>query len=60
MIKLGIDFDNTLLTYDSLFYKAAKEKNLIPSNFGEGKTRIRNYLREKIGREFYLTTRRSI
>ena len=47
MIKLGIDFDNTLLTYDSLFCKAAKEKNLIPSDFGEGKTRIRNYLREK-------------
>ena len=30
MIKLGLDFDNTLITYDSLFKKAAVEKNLIP------------------------------
>ena len=47
MIKLGIDFDNTLITYDSLFKKAALEKNLIPINFPESKSLIRNYLREK-------------
>ena len=47
MIKLGIDFDNTLITYDLLFKKAALEKNLIPINFPESKSLIRNYLREK-------------
>ena len=47
MIKLGIDFDNTLITYDFLFKKAALEKNLIPSNFLESKSLIRNYLRDK-------------
>ncbi len=47
MIKLGIDFDNTLITYDLLFKKAALEKNLIPSNFLESKSLIRNYLRDK-------------
>ena len=47
MIKLGIDFDNTLITYDFLFKKAALEKNLIPINFPESKSLIRNYLREK-------------
>tara|TARA_Y100000589_G_scaffold332040_1_gene388748 strand:+ start:3267 stop:3866 length:600 start_codon:yes stop_codon:yes gene_type:complete len=47
MIKLGLDFDNTLITYDSLFKKAAVEKNLIPIEFPESKKLIRNYLREK-------------
>ncbi len=47
MIKLGIDFDNTLITYDFLFKKAALEKSLIPINFPESKSLIRNYLREK-------------
>ena len=30
MIKLGLDFDNTLITYDALFKKAALDKDLIP------------------------------
>ncbi len=47
MIKLGIDFDNTLITYDALFKKTALEKNLIPVNFPESKHLIRNYLRER-------------
>ncbi len=47
MIKLGIDFDNTLITYDFLFKKAALEKNLISINFPASKSLIRNYLREK-------------
>ena len=40
MIKLGLDFDNTLITYDSLFKKAAVEKNLIPIEFPESKKLI--------------------
>ena len=47
MIKLGIDFDNTLITYDALFKKAALEKNLIPVNFPESKHLIRNHLKER-------------
>ena len=47
MIRLGLDFDNTLISYDSLFKKAALEKKLIPSEFPESKNLIRNYLREK-------------
>ena len=47
MIKLGIDFDNTLITYDALFKKAALENDLIPINFPECKNSIRNYLRER-------------
>lgn len=47
MINLGIDFDNTLITYDSIFRKVAIEKNLIPSDFPEDKKLIRNFLRKK-------------
>lgn len=47
MIKLGLDFDNTLITYDGLFKKAAFEKKLIPNDFPENKNLIRNYLRRK-------------
>ena len=31
MIKLGLDFDNTLIDYDEVFYEIAL-KNLIPKN----------------------------
>ena len=47
MIKLGLDFDNTLITYDSLFKRAAYEKKLISNDFPENKNLIRNYLRER-------------
>ena len=32
MINLGLDFDNTLIDYDEVFYEIASEKNLIPKN----------------------------
>ena len=45
MINLGLDFDNTLINYDSLFQKAALEKKIIPLDFPKSKKLIRNYLR---------------
>ena len=33
MVKIGIDFDNTIVIYDDLFHKIASEENLIPINF---------------------------
>ena len=47
MIKLGLDFDNTLIVYDSVFKKVALEKNLIPNDFPESKNLIRNHLRKR-------------
>ena len=47
MIKLGLDFDNTLIVYDAVFKKAALEKNLIPNDFPESKNLIRNHLRKR-------------
>ena len=44
MIKLGLDFDNTLITYDEIFYKTALERNLITLNFPPQKSLIRDFL----------------
>ena len=41
---LGIDFDNTIVRYDNLFYKIALEKGLIDTSIGKSKE-IRDYLR---------------
>ena len=46
MIKLGVDFDNTLINYDALFKKVAFEKKLVPHDFPKSKSLIRNYLIE--------------
>ena len=42
---LGLDFDNTLVTYDKLFYELAIEKGLISESIAPTKKAIRDYLR---------------
>ena len=32
-VRIGIDFDNTIVSYDVLFYKVALEQGVIPSNW---------------------------
>ncbi|PTY04050.1 hypothetical protein DB346_04455 [Verrucomicrobia bacterium LW23] len=49
-IVVGIDFDNTLVCYDTLFHRVAAEQKLIPDDVPVNKTAVRNYLRQ-IGRE---------
>ena len=44
MIKLGLDFDNTIITYDEIFYKIALERNLITENCIPQKNVIRDFL----------------
>jgi len=44
---LGLDFDNTLIKYDELFYKVAREKGLIKENFIKDKIKIRDFLRSE-------------
>ena len=46
MIKLGLDFDNTLITYDEIFYKVALERNLINKDLAHQKNVIRDFLRK--------------
>ena len=47
MTILGLDFDNTLVCYDRLFYQLALEKNLIDETVPPKKIDIRNSLRSK-------------
>ena len=44
MIRLGLDFDNTLIFYDDIFHKIASEKKLIPNVFPAQKKKIRDFL----------------
>ena len=55
MTKLGLDFDNTLINYDLLFFKLALEKNLIPENLEKSKIAVRNYfLKNNVENQFTL------
>ena len=42
---LGVDFDNTIVCYDALFHKVAREQGLIPAEVPVNKSDVRNYLR---------------
>jgi hypothetical protein len=53
-MRIGIDFDNTIICYDGLFQAVAREKNLIPAEVAADKGSVRDYLR-KIGKEDHWT-----
>lgn len=42
----GIDFDNTIVSYDVLFHKVAVEKHLIPTSLAQTKNAVKRYLCE--------------
>ncbi len=44
-MHLGLDFDNTLISYDILFRKLALEQGLIPEEIESNKNAVRDYLR---------------
>ena len=44
-MKIGIDFDNTIVCYDRIFHRIAMEKSLIPENLPVSKGSVRDYLR---------------
>jgi hypothetical protein len=44
-MHLGLDFDNTLISYDILFRKVALEQGLIPVDTDSNKNAVRDYLR---------------
>ena len=43
---IGIDFDNTIVSYDKLFYKVALEGAHIPEDIEPTKLQVRDYLRQ--------------
>lgn len=44
---IGIDFDNTIASYDHLFSVLAVEKDLLPSGFSGTKKNVRDTIRKK-------------
>lgn len=44
-MRIGLDFDNTIVSYDSLFHKVAYEKKLISADVPVNKVSVRDYLR---------------
>ncbi len=48
---IGVDFDNTIVSYDALFHRIAVERGLIPSSVTVDKTAVRDHLRLLGGEE---------
>lgn len=49
-MRLGLDFDNTIVSYDVLFHRLAVERSLIPADVPVNKVAVRDHLRA-VGRE---------
>ncbi len=49
-MRIGVDFDNTIVCYDGLFHRVAREQGLIPESLPADKGSVRDHLR-RIGRE---------
>lgn len=47
---IGIDFDNTIVSYDTLFHKVATEQGAVPDSIPLNKVAVRDHLRA-IGKE---------
>src|ERR1700751_3329589 len=43
-MRIGIDFDNTIVCYDGVFHAAALERGLIPHHLGRDKNSVRDHL----------------
>ena len=46
-MRLGFDFDNTLISYDQLFHRVALDKNLIQADIPKQKNAVRDSMRER-------------
>lgn len=46
-MKIGLDFDNTLIRYDDVFFRLASQELGVPQSVIPTKNGVRNYLREQ-------------
>lgn len=46
-MQLGLDFDNTLISYDQLFHRVALDKGMIPAEIPKQKNAVRDSMRER-------------
>jgi hypothetical protein len=44
-MRIGVDFDNTIVSYDSLFHQVARERDLVPADVLPSKLAVRDHLR---------------
>jgi len=44
-VRIGLDFDNTIIRYDDVFVAAAVERGLVPAGFKGGKQAVRDAIR---------------
>jgi hypothetical protein len=49
-MRIGIDFDNTIVSYDVLFHRVAVDQGAVPADLPQSKLAVRDYLRAD-GRE---------
>lgn len=52
LMRIGVDFDNTLADYDALFVKLAVEEGLLEAPVTGGKRAVRDALRQAVDGEF--------
>ena len=50
-VRIGIDFDNTIICYDKVFAAVARQRGLVPEGWEGLKTDIRDHLRSRDGGE---------
>ena len=44
-MRIGLDFDNTLIRYDDVFATAARDRGLVNANFSGNKQEVRDAIR---------------
>src|SRR5579872_866487 len=44
-MRIGLDFDNTIIRYDEVFREAAIQRDLVPASFSGGKQQVRDAIR---------------
>ncbi|WP_244608963.1 hypothetical protein [Bradyrhizobium sp. SUTN9-2] len=50
-MRIGIDFDNTIICYDKVFAAAARQRGLVPEGWDGLKPDVRDFLRSRAGGE---------
>lgn len=50
-VRIGIDFDNTIICYDKVFADVARQRGLVPEGWQGLKTDVRDHLRSREGGE---------
>ena len=50
-VRIGIDFDNTIICYDKVFAAVARQRGLVPEGWVGLKTEVRDLLRSRVGGE---------